>query len=63
MTKIKNWTLSKVAAVQARTTNEEGQGLAEYGLILALIAVICIIALRALGVGISGQLDAVTAGL
>ena len=63
MTKIKNWTLSKVAAVQARNTNEEGQGLAEYGLILALIAVICIIARRALGVGISGQLDAVTAGL
>ena len=44
MTKIKNWTLSKVAAVQARNTNEEGQGLAEYGLILALIAVVCILA-------------------
>ena len=62
MTKIKNWTLSKVAAMQAHN-DEEGQGLAEYGLILALIAVICIIALRALGLGISGQLAAVTAGL
>ena len=63
MTKIKNWTLSKVAAVQARNTNEEGQGLAEYGLILALIAVVCIIALRALGLGVQGQLQAVVAGL
>ena len=63
MTKIKNWTLSKVAAVQARNSNEEGQGLAEYGLILALIAVVCIIALRALGLGVQGQLQAVVAGL
>lgn len=62
MTKIKNWTLSKVAAMQSHT-DEEGQGLAEYGLILALIAVVCIIALRALGLGVAGQLDAVVAGL
>ena len=63
MTKIKNWTLSKVAAVQARNTNDEGQGLAEYGLILALIAVVCILALTALGGAISGKLGQVTAGL
>ena len=63
MTKIKNWTLSKVAAVQARNTNEEGQGLAEYGLILALIAVVCIIALTALGKGIGGALTSVTGSL
>ena len=63
MTKIKNWTLNKVAAVQARNTNEEGQGLAEYGLILALIAVVCIIALTALGKGIGGALTSVTGSL
>ena len=63
MTKIKNWTLSKVAAVQARNTNEEGQGLAEYGLILALIAVVCIFALTTLGTAIQGKLGEVTAGL
>ena len=63
MTKIKNWTLSKVAAMQARTANEEGQGLAEYGLILALIAVVCIIALTALGKGIGGALTSVTGSL
>ena len=61
MTKIKNWMISKVAATQAR--DEEGQGLAEYGLILALIAVVCIVALQALGGGISGKLGEVTAGL
>ncbi|MEP6871683.1 MAG: Flp family type IVb pilin [Anaerolineaceae bacterium] len=63
MTKIKNWTISKVAAIQARTANEEGQGLAEYGLILALIAVACIVALTALGGGIAGSLGKVTSKL
>ncbi len=62
MTKVKNWTLIKVASMQART-HEEGQGLAEYGLILALIAVVCIVALQALGGGISGTLGSVTASL
>ncbi len=63
MTKIKNWTLSKVAAAQARTANEEGQGLAEYGLILALIAVVCITILGTLGGSIAGKLGEVNNGL
>ena len=62
MTKIKNWMISKVAGMQSHT-DDEGQGLAEYGLILALIAVVCIVALQALGGGISGKLGEVTAGL
>ena len=62
MTKIKNWTLSKVAGMQSHT-DDEGQGLAEYGLILALIAVVCIAALRVLGTDISGKLGEVSAGL
>lgn len=62
MTKIKNWTLSKVAAIQSHT-DDEGQGLAEYGLILALIAVACIVALTALGGGIAGSLGKVTSKL
>ncbi len=33
--------------------SEAGQGLAEYGLILALIALVCIGGLSALGVGIA----------
>jgi len=62
MTKIKNWTLSKVAAMQSHT-DEEGQGLAEYGLILALIAVVCIAALSGLAGGINGTLSSITAKL
>jgi len=54
MSKIKNWAMSK--AVKLQTRDEEGQGLAEYGLILALIAVVCIGALTALGTSISGIL-------
>ncbi len=34
---------------------ESGQGLAEYALILALIAVVCVTALGALGTAISGS--------
>jgi pilus assembly protein Flp/PilA len=59
MSKIKNWAITKIAKHQA----EEGQGLAEYGLILALIAVACIVALTALGGGIAGALAGVTASL
>jgi len=50
-----------VLGLVARIRSEEGQALAEYGLILALIAVVCIIALTALGLGIAGQLDAIAA--
>ena len=39
---------------------EEGQALAEYGLILALIAVVAIAALTALGLAVSGKLDEIT---
>jgi pilus assembly protein Flp/PilA len=45
----------------ARFEREEGQALAEYGLILALIAVAAILALTALGLAIAGQLDAIEA--
>ena len=61
MSKMKNWALRKVAEHQL--AKEEGQGLAEYGLILALIAVACIAALTALGGGIGGALGDVTAKL
>ena len=41
---------------------EEGQALAEYTLILAFVFIACVIALGALGLAISGRLDAITAG-
>ena len=50
MSKINTWMTSKIAAWKAR--DEEGQGLAEYGLILALIAVVCITALTTMGTSI-----------
>lgn len=40
--------------------NEEGQGMVEYGLILALVAVVVIAALTALGDGINGIFGTVT---
>ena len=39
----------------ARTNGEAGQGLAEYGLILAMVALACVVALNALGVGIASS--------
>ena len=59
MSKIHHWALRKYVA--AKTRDEEGQGLAEYGLILALIAVVCIAALQTLGGGINGALGSVNA--
>ena len=40
---------------------EEGQGMAEYGLILALIAIVVAVALGLLGDAISGFFDGLTA--
>ena len=42
---------------------EEGQAMAEYGLILALIAVVCIAALTLIGTGIAGKLGSITNSL
>ena len=46
--------------IVARFQRETGQALAEYGLILALIAVACVLALGALGLAVSGQLEYIT---
>ena len=43
--------------------DENGQALAEYGLLLALIAVVCILALTALGLAIAGTLSKITGKL
>ena len=50
-------------AIVARFEREDGQALAEYGLLLALIAVVCILALTALGLAISGTLSSITGSL
>ena len=43
----------------AMMKDEKGQALAEYGLILALIAVICVTALTLLGTNVSGTLNSI----
>lgn len=60
MSKIHNWALNKVAKYQAK---EEGQGLAEYALILALVAIAAVGALGFLAGGIGTTLDSVTGNL
>ena len=46
-----------------RFEREDGQALAEYGLLLALIAVVCIAALGFLGLAIAGTLSSITGSL
>jgi len=47
----------------AQIQEEDGQALAEYGLLLALVAVACLAAVTALGLAIAGQLGAITGAL
>jgi len=49
--------------LSAMMKDDKGQALAEYGLILALIAVVCVAALTLLGTSVSGTLGSITAAL
>ena len=42
--------------------SEPGQALAEYSLILAFIAIVCVLALGLLGLTLAVQIDGITAG-
>jgi pilus assembly protein Flp/PilA len=46
-----------------KTREDDGQGLVEYGLLVALIAVICIGAVTALGGSISTTLNSAATGI
>ncbi len=51
-----------VASIRQRLVREEqGQTMAEYGVVLGVITVLCIVAFTALSGAISGAIDAVTA--
>lgn len=52
-----------LAYLKSMMKDESGQALAEYGLLLALIAVVCIVAITALGGGVSATLAAIAAQL
>ena len=56
--------LSPIAQPPARLLEtlhgEDGQALAEYGLLLALIAAACLVAVTALGLAIAGLMGSVT---
>lgn len=52
-----------LAALFVRFDREDGQALTEYGLILALIAVVCIASLTAIGFAIAGFLGEIEAAL
>ncbi len=57
MSKLQNWAAKKAVALKSR---EEGQGLAEYGMILALIAVVAIGAVTILGADITSTFTAMS---
>jgi len=53
-----------VSWLQARLSGEErGAALVEYGLLVALIAVVCIVAIGLLGTAINGKFQFITANL
>jgi pilus assembly protein Flp/PilA len=43
--------------------NEDGQGMVEYGLIIALVAVVVIVAIKALGTGVSNTFNSIATNL
>lgn len=61
MQKLPSWVRN--LRTQPQPQDEEGQGLVEYGLILALIAVVCVTALTALGTNISTLLGGLNTSL
>lgn len=60
---LKLYTTVKLAFVRAVEHDERGQGLTEYALILALIAVVAVAALRFLGDGVKSELSSVATSL
>ncbi|MDX6409918.1 MAG: Flp/Fap pilin component [Gaiellaceae bacterium] len=52
-----------VLYLRARYASEEGQTMAEYGVVLAVIAIGVVVALTALSGGISGAINAVVTKL
>lgn len=47
----------------AKMSDEQGQGLVEYALILVLVSVVCVVLLTAMGVSVQGVFTRVIAAL
>jgi pilus assembly protein Flp/PilA len=60
--KLAIWASKSFARVE-ELRSEDGQALVEYGLILALVAVVCIIALQTLGTNVAAQLTAIATAI
>lgn len=52
-----------IQRVKAMVRSEKGQGMVEYGLILALIAVVVLVAMTSIGTDLKAKLEAVAAAL
>jgi pilus assembly protein Flp/PilA len=57
--KLRDW----FELVRIQLKREEGQAMAEYGLLIALIAVVCIVAVTAIGTGVAGKFSSVVTAL
>lgn len=51
------------AYLRALVRNDEGQDLLEYALLVALIAIVCIVGVTATGSSVNGIFESITAGL
>jgi pilus assembly protein Flp/PilA len=63
MDRLKAWVTALVLRLDELRTDESGQGLVEYGLILTFIAVVAILALTTLGKSVSSLLNALAGDL
>ena len=60
--KLTLWTMKSFARLE-ELRSEDGQALVEYGLILALVAVVCIVALQLLGQNVAAQITAIATAI
>lgn len=51
-----------ISTILKRFAGEQGQALGEFGLLVALVAIVCVAALTALGLAIAGPFGDVTGG-
>ena len=63
MTQANTWILRGMARWQCRERREEGASMAEYGLLLALVAVVAIVTLKTVGTNVKTKFQAVADNL